>query len=67
MFTIDNHDAGGGISVGAVGDVVRWMRRYMVTDGHKGSIVFGVYMDELKVAMGQMRPRVGQPGDLVAS
>ncbi len=39
----------------------------MVTDGHEGSILFAVYMDEMKVATGQMRPRVDEPGVLVGS
>ncbi|KAL8877182.1 MAG: hypothetical protein Q9198_004758, partial [Flavoplaca austrocitrina] len=67
VFWVSADDADGAISVGAVGDVLRWMRRYMVTDGHEGSILFKVLMDEKLVATGHMRPRVDEPGVSVGS
>ncbi|KAI4093280.1 MAG: hypothetical protein LQ339_007728 [Xanthoria mediterranea] len=67
IFTVRDRDVSGTISVGAVLDVLRWMRQYMVRDNHRGSLVFTVYMNNLRVTNGQMRPRVDPPGLLASS
>lgn len=39
----------------------------MVRDNHLGSLVFTVYMNNLRITDGQMRPRVDPPGALASS
>ncbi|KAL8801225.1 MAG: hypothetical protein Q9182_004619 [Xanthomendoza sp. 2 TL-2023] len=61
VFSISDHDGGGEISVGVVIHVIRWFREYMLEGNHLGSMTFVIYMDHMKVATGQMRPRVDTP------
>ncbi|KAL8677347.1 MAG: hypothetical protein Q9186_006217 [Xanthomendoza sp. 1 TL-2023] len=62
LFSITDQEAGGKISVGAVVDVVNWIRRYMLSEGNLGSMSFAIYMDDAKVATGYIRPRHNPPG-----
>lgn len=49
---------GGEVSVGVVGDVLAFFRRWMVRDGHRGSNIFAVYVDGRRMARGTISPIV---------
>ncbi len=58
MITISASSVGGSVSVGAVADVLMFLRRWMVRGQNYGAVAFAVYVDQLKVSTGLVSPRV---------
>lgn len=58
MVTFSPSDTGGRVSVGAVADVLVFLRRWMVRQQHYGAVTFTVYVDDNKVSRGLVSPRV---------
>ncbi|KAI4283347.1 MAG: hypothetical protein L6R38_002233 [Xanthoria sp. 2 TBL-2021] len=48
MITFSPSDSGGRVSVGAVADVLVFLRRWMVRQQHYGAVTFAVYVDNNK-------------------
>lgn len=54
-------DEAGQVSVGVVLDVLRLLRLWMVPEKRLGSAILYVFVNEVRVATGEVRPIVNQP------
>ncbi|CAL8584239.1 hypothetical protein XPA_009844 [Xanthoria parietina] len=55
MITISASSVGGSVSVGAVADVLMFLRRWMVRGQNYGAVAFAVYVDQLKLKPGHAK------------
>ncbi|KAI4095292.1 MAG: hypothetical protein LQ339_007290 [Xanthoria mediterranea] len=58
MITFSASSVGGSVSVGAVADVLMFLRRWMVRGQNYGAVAFAVYVEQRKVSTGLVSPRV---------
>ncbi|KAI4228737.1 MAG: hypothetical protein L6R36_001428 [Xanthoria steineri] len=58
MVTFSAGSVGGSVSVGAVADVLMFLRRWMVRGRNYGAVAFAVYVEQRKVSTGLVSPRV---------
>lgn len=59
LFSI--RDEAGQVSVGVVLDVLRLLRLWMVPEKRLGSAILNIFVNEVRVATGEVRPIVNQP------